>query len=347
MASLVTCAARDGHAMCWGDRQLLGNGKEEIFPGAALPSPVKGIDDAVGVAAGIGHGCILRRGGTVACWGAGSGDNFGVGPSPASQHVRAPLPVTGIADAEQLVAGGGHTCARTRAGRVLCWGENDHGETSQPVTSGRAVVAVPTAVEGLDDADALTTGEHRTCARRKSGEIACWGTSTSALSAPCAPGEGCSSRDKPAAEQSAILEAGRKPTAIPELRGALEIAAADDFVCGRMATGEIVCTGQDTVGVLGDGKTEKRFRTVRVPGIVGARRISVSWWAACAIDDTGRVLCWGSGPVVGPGPSGTPRVIDGVADAVEILRHRIRTRFQPDPAPARPGGPPRGDPTSA
>lgn len=85
-----------------------------------------------------------------------------------------------------------------------------------------------------------------------------------------------------------------------------------------MATGEIVCTGQDTVGVLGDGKTEKRFRTVRVPGIVGARRIAVAFWAACAVDDTGRVLCWGSGPVVGPGPSGTPRVIDGVADAVEI-----------------------------
>ena len=120
VASLVTCAARDGHAMCWGDRQLLGNGKEELFPGAALPSPVKGIDDAVGVAAGIGHGCILRRGGTVACWGAGSGDNFGVGPSSASQHVRAPLPVQGIADAEQIVAGGGHTCARTRGGRVLC-----------------------------------------------------------------------------------------------------------------------------------------------------------------------------------------------------------------------------------
>jgi hypothetical protein len=35
----------------------------------------------------------------------------------------------------------------------------------------------------------------------------------------------------------------------------------------------------------------------------------------------------------------TPDASVPVADAVEILRHRIRTRFQPDPAPTRP--PPR------
>ena len=219
VASLVTCAARDGHAMCWGDRQLLGNGKNEVVHGAALPSPVTGIDDAVDVAVGVSHGCVLRRGGAVACWGAGSGDRFGVGPSPASERVRAPLPVQGIADAEQLVAGGGHTCARSRSGRVLCWGDNDHGETSQPITRGSAVVSAPTAVEGIDDAAGLTTAEHRTCARRKSGEIDCWGTSVSALFAPCAPAEGCSARARPDAEQSAIIEAGRKPTAVPELRG--------------------------------------------------------------------------------------------------------------------------------
>ncbi len=34
----------------------------------------------------------------------------------------------------------------------------------------------------------------------------------------------------------------------------------------------------------------------------------------------------------------TPEASVPVADAVEILRHRIRTRFQPDPAPTRPGG---------
>ncbi len=140
----------------------------------------------------------------------------------------------------------------------------------------------------------------------------------SALFAPCAPAEGCSARARPDAEQSAIIEAGRKPTAVPELRGALEISTADDFVCGRMTSGEIVCTGDDALGVLGDGKREKRTRTVRVPGIVGAQRISVSRWAACAVDDTGRVLCWGSGPVVGPDSSGTPRVIEGVAGAVDI-----------------------------
>ncbi|MEP7122047.1 MAG: hypothetical protein ABJE95_14100 [Byssovorax sp.] len=36
-----------------------------------------------------------------------------------------------------------------------------------------------------------------------------------------------------------------------------------------------------------------------------------------------------------------------VPDAVEILRHRIRTRFQPDPAPKRPSAPPQVDPTGA
>ena len=36
-----------------------------------------------------------------------------------------------------------------------------------------------------------------------------------------------------------------------------------------------------------------------------------------------------------------------VPDAVEILRHRIRTRFQPDSAATRPSAPPRSEPTGA
>ncbi len=40
-----------------------------------------------------------------------------------------------------------------------------------------------------------------------------------------------------------------------------------------------------------------------------------------------------------------PEASVSVSDAVEILRHRIRTRFQPDAAAARPSAPPRLDPT--
>lgn len=77
-------------------------------------------------------------------------------------------------------------CA-ARDGHATCWGDNDHRETSQPVMGGRAVVSAPTAVEGIDDATGLTTAEHRTCT----------------------PAEGCSSRAKPAAAQSAIIGEGK------------------------------------------------------------------------------------------------------------------------------------------
>ncbi len=318
MASLFACAVREGGATCWGDRKLLGNGKVEVLSGAAMPSAVAGIEDAEDVALGTSHGCLLRRGGAVACWGAGSGDRFGVGPSPTNKYVVAPLPVRGLPVAAQVVAGEGHTCARTPSGQVLCWGSNAQGETGGPADGLPQVVEAPTIVEGIEDAVALSAGEHRTCALRRSGDVSCWGTPLSALYTPCSPDKKNSSCRLPPREERAALEAGRKPTNVPDLHGAVEISSTDNFTCGRMPSGEIVCTGLDTLSALGDARSEGRARTVHVPGIAHARRLAVGAWAACAVEDPGRVLCWGGGPIVGQQSPSTPRPVEGIADAVDV-----------------------------
>lgn len=53
-------------------------------------------------------------------------------------------PVVGLADVIQIGAGTDHVCARTTGGKVLCWGDNDHGQLGDGTTQDRSV---PTEVQ--------------------------------------------------------------------------------------------------------------------------------------------------------------------------------------------------------
>jgi len=103
---------------------------------------MKGGADAVAIAVGMAHGCLLRRGGTVACWGDGTRGQLG-GP-PTDVVATEPLAVPGIRDAREIVAGLDHTCARLASGEVRCWGYDDDGRLSRGAASLRpGPVALP------------------------------------------------------------------------------------------------------------------------------------------------------------------------------------------------------------
>jgi alpha-tubulin suppressor-like RCC1 family protein len=126
------CALRgDQRVLCWGNNLngQLGDGSSTA---RSSPTLVTGLSDAVAISVGDSHSCALRAGGGVACWGyAGTG---AIGAFPPSQsvpvNVLTPRDIPDLADVTALQSQGKHSCALTRQGRVLCWGEGILGSGS-------------------------------------------------------------------------------------------------------------------------------------------------------------------------------------------------------------------------
>jgi alpha-tubulin suppressor-like RCC1 family protein len=90
-----------------------------LVPQAALS------ETATAVVAGPSHACAVTAAGAVLCWGDNRAGQLWDGTATSRSN---PETVTGLATGVATVAaGGGHTCAVTTAGAVLCWGSNSSG----------------------------------------------------------------------------------------------------------------------------------------------------------------------------------------------------------------------------
>ncbi|MBM4413646.1 MAG: hypothetical protein FJ040_09435 [Chloroflexi bacterium] len=79
------------------------------------------------ISAGMIHTCALTSAGVAYCWGFNSDGQLGDGTTTnRSRPVAVRMPV-GVTFAS-ISVGGGHTCARTRAGVAYCWGTNWAGQ---------------------------------------------------------------------------------------------------------------------------------------------------------------------------------------------------------------------------
>ena len=132
-----TCALlTSGRVRCWGrgnDGQLgygAGNSVgDDESPASAGDVDIGGI--AVQIVAGAQHTCALLQGGSVRCWGHGSGGRLGYGTTVTigDDELPSTAPVVSLGGVvEELAAGAEHTCARLAGGTVRCWGVGDYGE---------------------------------------------------------------------------------------------------------------------------------------------------------------------------------------------------------------------------
>jgi alpha-tubulin suppressor-like RCC1 family protein len=71
-------------------------------------------------------------------------------------------------------AGGAHTCASLKDGRIFCWGANESGQLGDGSTDDRGLPAPVAGVSGTVEA-----GQAHTCAFTADGHAACWGADTS------------------------------------------------------------------------------------------------------------------------------------------------------------------------
>lgn len=113
------------------------------------------------------------RGGLIFVCLAACGPSTPAGPGPsAAPNVSAAPRAESPDDVVEVAVGSRHSCLRTRAGGVECWGWNDYGQLGD----GSLVPHFrPAPVRDLTDAVDIATFVDGTCAVRRDGSVWCWG----------------------------------------------------------------------------------------------------------------------------------------------------------------------------
>jgi alpha-tubulin suppressor-like RCC1 family protein len=203
-------------------------------------------------------GCLVDPDGGVRCWG-----RLAAVPSGEEEYASGtPLVVPGVADAVETAVGSVHACARTAAGRVLCWGGNSEGQLGDGTTDDRreAVAAL-----GLEDAVDLAAGGYATCAVRAGGAVLCWGRRT----------------DGPT--RAGRFAAALEPTEVPDVQDGVEVALSNlGLGCVRHRDGRVACWTRSGPTTL-----------TAVPELVDTTRVAAAGNTACAVARDGTVRCWG------------------------------------------------------
>ena len=256
-------------ARCWG-----GNSSGQLGDGTILqrltPVIVSGLTGATQITAGNSHTCALRRSdGGVRCWGFNGAGMLGDGTTTTR---TAPVAVSGLSGAAQIVGGGDHTCAALRDGTARCWWFNTNGQLGDGSVTQRTA---PVAVSGLTDVVQLAAGESHTCALRGDGTVRCWGLNQSRQL-----GDGTTTQRT-------------TPVTVPGLFDVVRIAAGDAHTCALLGDGTARCWGDNTTGQLGSGSTAQPTGPVSVSGLTGAVQITAGQFHSCATLRDGTARCWG------------------------------------------------------
>jgi alpha-tubulin suppressor-like RCC1 family protein len=168
------CALVGTLPVCWGAAP--GNGAMAESP----PDVVPGIPDAVGIAAGADHTCVIRSNRHATCFGndvagqCGLGSSSPVPTAPGSGDVLMG-PGAPLTDVREIAGGINHSCALvmgSAGGEVWCWGGNSRGQLGDGKT-----MPSPYAkrVQGLPEVEHVATGAQHSCATVRGGGVRCWG----------------------------------------------------------------------------------------------------------------------------------------------------------------------------
>lgn len=305
----------EGEVTCWGKNDVgqLGYGHTESV-GDDEPLGTHGVvdvgDQVVALSAGRQHTCAILQKGSIRCWGYGGdlalGNGNGkydtVGDDEQPSDMGDAIIYSNSAFA-QLAAGDHHTCMRTEAGSIKCWGDSPQGALGYGYSTktGGWLGNVPIG----DSVSFLAAGADHTCAVVDGGMVRCWGEKTS-----LGYGGSINIGDN---EQPSVYEAlwlGEPVT---------QLAAGDRHTCALTASGAVRCWGQGHYGVLGYGSNQS-IHTAEAAGLVNLGGLAVQVAAGqahnCALMLGGAVRCWGDGSSGALGYGNTEDVGDNEAPAV-------------------------------
>jgi alpha-tubulin suppressor-like RCC1 family protein len=172
-----TCAVTpEGGVRCWGGNAFgqLGDGTttDRPTPGDVVPIPAP----VTALAAGMGNSCALTVDGEVYCWGYNCCGELGIGIVETGSLL--PVKVLLSTPVQAISANMYASCAITRGGEVICWGDNRGWQMGEGASG--EFQPTPAIVHGLPAGGYtdVSTSWH-TCAQHRSGEVYCWGSNGS------------------------------------------------------------------------------------------------------------------------------------------------------------------------
>jgi alpha-tubulin suppressor-like RCC1 family protein len=124
-----TCGIRQGgQLLCWGDGEEGQRGGGDTTQAQTTPLVVSDFRWSQ-VSAGTSHTCGRRTNGRLYCWGQSLEGQLGSGTfGPAPVETTTVQVSGGATDWQSVSAGYRNTCARTRSGRLYCWGYDLYGQ---------------------------------------------------------------------------------------------------------------------------------------------------------------------------------------------------------------------------
>ncbi|MFT4626793.1 MAG: alpha-tubulin suppressor-like RCC1 family protein [Myxococcota bacterium] len=280
----------DGTVSCWGDG---GFGRVSAVPTDVErqgPTRVVGVSDVVQLALAENHSCVLRRDGSVWCWGRNRlgelGDgNIVQGAYEASPAVRVP----GIGSASSIAAFGSLTAAIVE-GDVYYWGAgayrvaNRGGSGHIPIQPVTPEELGPRRIEGLSGIMRISLHRHHGYALTTDGRVLGFGAAQKIHQA-----------DRP--EPRVQTVPGVWPIFEVEGLGAVaEVVAGAGHGCARLRDGTVRCWGADPsmpgAGIRGDGQHGYELP----PSSLALRADEIAGGPGHVAARVGhRVLTWGTG----------------------------------------------------
>jgi alpha-tubulin suppressor-like RCC1 family protein len=186
------------------------------------------------------------------------------------------------------VSDGGGYCVVLTSSEVDCWGSGLSGQLGDGTYEDSSI---PMAVVGaggagtLSGVKSLVSDREGYCALLSSGGLDCWGSDVQGAAAN-------NGSDVPVA----VAGVGGNGT----LNGIASVFAGAGTYCAVVTSGGLVCWGQGTNGILGDGTTSNSDFPVTVQGVggtgtlAGVRSVTITGGSSsCALLTSGSVDCWG------------------------------------------------------
>ena len=186
-----SCALLEsGKIRCWGygGNGSLGYGNVNNIGDNEFPSTAGPIDlgaDAVAIAAGRRHACVVTVNKTVRCWGLNANGQLGYGHVNTIGDNELPK-VSGDVNinndkAVALALGYAHSCVLVEGDKVRCWGLGTTGVVGQGNTLTIGDNEQPGSIAAIDVGAPITvlgSNNNHACARTNAGGVRCWGTNT-------------------------------------------------------------------------------------------------------------------------------------------------------------------------